>query len=145
MYLTSYSDCLTYFCEPLLPPNTCHTGMKKCLPQTLMNYSVTSWFGETFGACHNLPETTFTWLHLFFTLHESSRIFSCEIVNSQHHFQKCMGFSYNCSPVKCTVLDKLKTGWCLLFVVVWFWFFFHKQHHREMFIHVTASCINRKI
>ena len=100
------------------------TGMKKCLSQPLMNYSVTSWFGETFGACYNFPETTLTWLHLFFTLHERSRIFSCVMLNSQHHFQKCMRFSCSCSPVKCTSVDQLKTEWCLIFVVVCFLIFF---------------------
>ena len=28
IYLTSYNDCLTGFCEPLLPLYRCHTGLK---------------------------------------------------------------------------------------------------------------------
>ena len=31
MYLTSYRDCVTGFCEPRLPPYRCHTGLKNVL------------------------------------------------------------------------------------------------------------------
>ena len=35
MYLTSYSDYLTGFHEPLCLPYGCHTDLKKCLVQSL--------------------------------------------------------------------------------------------------------------
>ena len=33
LYLTDYTDCRTGFCELLLSPYRCHTGLKKCLVQ----------------------------------------------------------------------------------------------------------------
>ena len=37
MRLTSYSDYLTGFCEPVLPPYRCHTGLEECLAQSLLH------------------------------------------------------------------------------------------------------------